>query len=134
MNYRDISPRGPVEPQRERQRPDPAKRHEAFVRQRGGTETTVSEADRERAKLWHRDEWEAMQRARKAFVVEMLDKYGGHRASKLLGYAVQTLYAIRATVQRDACPRRYPLDPLTAEDPCEDCGADQRKHDIGGDP
>lgn len=30
----------------------------------------------------------------------------------------------------DACQRRYPLDPLTAEDPCEDCGRDQRKHDV----
>jgi hypothetical protein len=29
----------------------------------------------------------------------------------------------------DACPRTYPLDPSTAEDPCEDCGRDQRKHD-----
>lgn len=29
------------------------------------------------------------------------------------------------------CPRTYPLDPLTAEDPCEDCGRDERKHEIG---
>lgn len=28
------------------------------------------------------------------------------------------------------CARTYPIDPLTAEDPCEDCGRDQRKHDI----
>lgn len=29
------------------------------------------------------------------------------------------------------CPRTYPLDPNTAEDPCEDCGRDERKHEIG---
>lgn len=29
------------------------------------------------------------------------------------------------------CNRTYPLDPLTAEDPCEDCGRDERKHEIG---
>ena len=28
------------------------------------------------------------------------------------------------------CQRTYPLDPLTAEDPCEDCGRDERKHEI----
>jgi hypothetical protein len=28
------------------------------------------------------------------------------------------------------CTRTYPLDPLTAEDPCDDCGRDQRKHEI----
>jgi hypothetical protein len=27
------------------------------------------------------------------------------------------------------CPRTYPRDPDTAEDPCEDCGRDQRKHE-----
>ena len=31
----------------------------------------------------------------------------------------------------DACKRTYPLDPDTAEDPCEDCGRDERKHEIG---
>jgi hypothetical protein len=29
------------------------------------------------------------------------------------------------------CPRTYPNDPNTAEDPCEDCGRDERKHEIG---
>src|SRR5690606_29735659 len=28
------------------------------------------------------------------------------------------------------CPRTYPLGPDTAEDPCEDCGRDQRKHEL----
>lgn len=28
------------------------------------------------------------------------------------------------------CTRTYPLDPNTAEDPCDDCGRDQRKHEI----
>lgn len=28
------------------------------------------------------------------------------------------------------CKRKYPIDALTAEDPCEDCGRDQRKHDF----
>jgi DNA repair exonuclease SbcCD ATPase subunit len=37
-------------------------------------------------------------------------------------------------IDATACPRTYPLDPLTAEDPCEDCGRDQRKHDIRPDP
>jgi hypothetical protein len=31
------------------------------------------------------------------------------------------------------CKRTYPLDPDTAEDPCEDCGRDQRKHEIAED-
>jgi hypothetical protein len=31
------------------------------------------------------------------------------------------------------CQRTYPLDPDTAEDPCEDCGRDQRKHEIARD-
>lgn len=29
------------------------------------------------------------------------------------------------------CPRTYPLDPVTAEDPCEQCGRDEGKHEIG---
>lgn len=29
------------------------------------------------------------------------------------------------------CKRTYPLDPTTAEDPCEECGRDERKHEIG---
>lgn len=99
MNYRDLSPRGEEGPQRERQRPTKP-RHHAFGLQRGGTETIVADADRERAKQWHRDRWESMAHERKLFIVEMLDKYGGHRASKLLGYAIQTLYAIRAEFKR----------------------------------
>lgn len=31
---------------------------------------------------------------------------------------------------RVECQRTYPNDPLTAEDPCEDCGRDQRKHEL----
>ena len=29
----------------------------------------------------------------------------------------------------ETCGRTYPSDPDTAEDPCEDCGRDQRKHE-----
>lgn len=36
-----------------------------------------------------------------------------------------------ARLYRKACKRTYPLDPLTAEDPCDDCGRDERKHEIG---
>lgn len=50
----------------------------------------------------------------------------GHPGDKRQGHCFECVTAAEA----EACQRTYPLDPLTAEDPCEDCGRDQRKHEI----